>query len=312
VAQGPEVLTSGENAIALAIDANNVYWLNIRTVPTSGQTYKFVDVRSMPKAGGAPSTLVQTKSMFGTNIVAPDGVIVWSAASCAPPCDYPGAGSEQAIFTLDSNAADGYRMITGANQGSQVAATSTTSFSRRRNGITNKWDLMACAIDGSGCSVIASMDGIQPAMYADSGRIYWINVVTTPDSESGTMFWNDAVSPYTARGQMRFPGLNIGLRINGDAVATRSGAEIWTGTVGAQMTRVWVTTTGSDIDISHGRMYWNQGPWQQYPGCLGSANLDGTDGKCLDQGQHNYDGVKVDEEHVWYIRDGQIVRTARQ
>src|SRR2546421_3678456 len=44
VAQGPEVLTSGENAIALAIDANNVYWLNIRTVPTSGQTYKFVDV----------------------------------------------------------------------------------------------------------------------------------------------------------------------------------------------------------------------------------------------------------------------------
>ncbi|HMC69357.1 MAG TPA: hypothetical protein VKJ07_09405, partial [Mycobacteriales bacterium] len=151
------------------------------------------------------------------------------------------------------------------------------------------------------------------AMYVDTGRIYWINVVSTPDSDSGTMFWNDAVAPYAARGQMGFTGLDLGLRVNGNAVATRSGAQIWTGTVGGQMTRVWdFTGPGSDIDMSHGRMYWNQRPWQQAPGCLGSANLDGTDGKCLDQGEHNYDGVKVDEGHVWYIRDGEIVRLARQ
>ena len=111
---------------------------------------------------------------------------------------------------------------------------------------------------------------------------------------------------------MSFTGFDMGLRVNGGAIATRAGAEIWTGTVGGGMTRVWVATTGRDIDISHGRMYWNQSPWQQYPGCIGSANLDGTDGTCLDEGQHNYDGVKVDEEHVWYIRDGQIVRTARR
>jgi hypothetical protein len=77
------------------------------------------------------------------------------------------------------------------------------------------------------------------------------------------------------------------------------------------MRRVWVTTGGNDIDISHGRMYWNQSPFMQYEGCLGSANLDGTDGGCLDHGQHQYGTVRVDEQHVWYIRDGQIVRLSR-
>lgn len=310
-AHEPDVLTKDEDAVALAIDADRVYWLNIRRVPTSEITYRFVDVRSMAKSGGAASTLAETSSTFGTNIVAPEGVVVWSAADCAPPCDYPGASSEQAIFTLDSAAPHGYRRITGAFGGSQVAATSTIAFSRHLNGVTGQWDLTGCAIDGSACSTVVSDRSIAPALYVDSGRIYWIHLESTPLSSGGKLFWNDAAAPYAARGQLAFPGFDTGLRVNGDQVATRAGAEIWTGTLGGPMTRVWVATTGSEIDIAHGRMYWNQSPFVQFEGCLGSANLDGTDGKCLDHGQHQYGTVRVDEQHVWYIRDGQIVRLPR-
>jgi len=49
----------------------------------------------------------------------------------------------------------------------------------------------------------------------------------------------------------------------------------------------------------------------QFPGCLGSANLDGTDGKCLDEGDHTYAGVRVDESAVYFIRDGEIFRMAK-
>jgi hypothetical protein len=68
---------------------------------------------------------------------------------------------------------------------------------------------------------------------------------------------------------------------------------------------------GDDVDISHGRVYWNQSRTDQSPGCLGSANIDGTDRKCLDEGDHGYGGVRVDETAVYFIRDGEIFRIAK-
>ncbi|HEY6909101.1 MAG TPA: hypothetical protein VI356_07015 [Myxococcales bacterium] len=271
-------------------------------------TYQFVDVRKMPKSGGAPSTLAQTASMFAVNIVAPgNGVVVWSAAACALPCDYPGAGREQAVYTLDPAAPHGYRMIAGAPGGSQVAASATTVFSRRLNGVTGKWDMSACAIDGSGCTAIMSEASPAAALYADGGRFFWIR----EGPEGAQLFWNQAVAPYVPGGSMPFVPSAVALRVDGDAIAVRSGPEIWTGTLGGTMTRVKTAAWGGDIDISHGRIYWNQVPFGQFEGCLGTARLDGTDARCLEQGQHLDGTVRVDENYVWFIRDGQVARFLR-
>lgn len=64
VSSGPEVLTTGENASALAIDASNVYWLN-----TNASHH--VDVRFMPKAGGTAATLASTSSQWAISLIAP-------------------------------------------------------------------------------------------------------------------------------------------------------------------------------------------------------------------------------------------------
>jgi hypothetical protein len=36
-----------------------------------------------------------------------------------------------------------------------------------------------------------------------------------------------------------------------------------------------------------------------------------TDGQCIDQGDHQYAGVRVDDTSVFFIRDGQILRLPR-
>jgi len=74
---------------------------------------------------------------------------------------------------------------------------------------------------------------------------------------------------------------------------------------------LWATSSNGDIDANGGHVYWTQNPVDGYPGCLGRANLDGTDGQCIDQGDHQYGGVRVDDTSVFFIRDGQILQLPR-
>jgi hypothetical protein len=68
---------------------------------------------------------------------------------------------------------------------------------------------------------------------------------------------------------------------------------------------------GLEIDANAHVVYWDQDPSPRFPGCLGRANADGTDGRCLDQGNAQFRGVRVDDTAVYYIKDGQIWRTDR-
>ena len=77
---------------------------------------------------------------------------------------------------------------------------------------------------------------------------------------------------------------------------------------GGDLRVIWTTASGGDLDANQGVVYWNESPYDRFPGCLGRANPDGTDGRCLDQGDHQYQGVRVDDAAVYFIRDGQILR----
>jgi len=55
---------------------------------------------------------------------------------------------------------------------------------------------------------------------------------------------------------------------------------------------------GLDIDANAHVVYWNQDPSARFSGCLGRVNADGSDARCLDDGDSLFRGVRVDDSAV--------------
>jgi len=170
--------------------------------------------------------------------------------------------------------------------------------------------LAACHRDGpqfhSGCRVLAHDPTIQAPISLSGQRLFWT------ESANGTdyLHWVD-VNGGPIGGMVLHDWPTTGLRVAGDSVAFRAGGSVYTGRISdGSSAKIWGAPNGSDVDISQGRVYWSQSATTQFPGCVGSANLDGIDGRCLEQGQHVYGGVKVDDSAVFFIRDGDIFRLA--
>src|SRR5207302_2996356 len=75
---------------------------------------------------------------------------------------------------------------------------------------------------------------------------------------------------------------------------------------------LWQAPNGGDIDANASVVYWNQSATNEFQGCLGRANSDGTDGRCLDQGPGDFHAVRVDDTAVYYIHDAQIWRLVKE
>jgi hypothetical protein len=155
-----------------------------------------------------------------------------------------------------------------------------------------------------------------PPVYLDSGKLYFVEEPTDTDFGPRSILCYWIVEGSFAPGHcLTLPDATgvTGLRVNGNVFALRARGSVWTGSLdGSQpLRKIWGAPNGDDVDISHGRVYWTQSANSQFPGCLGSANLDGTDGKCLDDGQHVFAEVRVDESAAYYIRDGEILRLSK-
>jgi len=307
---GPKVLAPGENAHALSIDATNVYWLRY------GQS---AEVRWMPKSGGTPATLVRTASVAAQSLIATGNGILWEGSTCSPPCDYPGAGHEWGIFMAPAGVS-AYGKIADIYGSGGLAADASAAYSRDFNTATGRWNLLSCGRDGSGCHQLVTDSPLSSPVYLDGGRLFWIDQPTDTDNgPRSNLNWEDPQSG-TGHGSLVLHDVLYitGLRVNGPDFAVRAGfgrGDVWTGSTAGSgsVSMIWGSPNGADhdVDISQGRVYWNQRQTTQYPGCLGSANLDGTDGHCLDQGAYNYDAVRADDTHVYFIRDGDVLRLPR-
>ena len=76
-----------------------------------------------------------------------------------------------------------------------------------------------------------------------------------------------------------------------------------------------VTWGGSDIarsDVNGGMAYFAQSAYSSFDGCIVRANPNGAGATCIDRGKHSYIDVKVDDTHVYFIRDGDVWRLPRQ
>jgi hypothetical protein len=304
-ATGPQQITTGANAFALAIDATSVYWLSH---DGSGDA-----VRSVPKSGGAATTLSAARSGHpALSLVATGDAVLWEGLGCPDPCDYPGAGHEWAIFSFDGGSVHRVAELFAAGG---LAASATTAFSRSFDLATGRWDLLGCARDGSGCSRLVYDNPLVPPVYFDSAKLYYLSEPTDTDfGPRSILGWYDpSADSFHQWGSMTLQNVQgiSGLRVDRDAFGVRSHGNVWAGHLNSTYSKIWGAPNGDDVDINHGRIYWNQSRTDQFPGCLGSANLDGTDGKCLDEGDHSYADVRVDESAVYFIRDGEIFRLSK-
>jgi len=315
-------LSSGQNAVALAIDASNVYWASIdKYVVDSTSYYNYANIRWMAKSGGTTQLLAHTRSNNVRSIVTRDDGVLWSAGTCNP-CDYPGADRDWGLFTGDASKADGYRTLTtftipiGA-QPPIVAANALKAFAVAPNWDTGRWDVLSCDRDREGsCKRLEADAPLVPPVYHEGDRLYFVEQPT--DTDMGVRSLLCAIRDDGAHdgclNLQNVQGID-GLRVNGTVFALRARGAVWTGSLPADgsrpLTRIWNAPNGREVDISQGRVYWTQDRTGQYPGCIGSANLDGTDAFCVDQGDHTYAGVRVDDSAVYFIRDGNVVRVAK-
>ena len=264
-------------------------------------------MRSVPKAGGATATVFDGRPGHpGRSLIATGDAVLWEALDCSDPCEDPDAGLEWAIFESHGGSV---RRLAPLFAGGGLAANATTAFSRSLNVETGRWNLLGCARDGSGCSPVVIDNPLVEPVYFDSGKLYFISEPSDTDFgvRSSLESYDPSADPFHRFGSMNLQNVQgtSGLRVNGSAFGLRVHGNVWAGHLDSTYAVIQAAQSGDDVDISHGRVYWNQS------GCLGSANIDGTDRKCVDEGNHDYAGVRVDETAVYFIRDGEIFRMAK-
>ena len=81
----PERLTTGEGALALALDGENVYWAT--TQEGTGWRNWHYRVSGMPKSGSVPVRISEGAGAMIRWLVARDGFVSWSMATCPVSCD---------------------------------------------------------------------------------------------------------------------------------------------------------------------------------------------------------------------------------
>jgi hypothetical protein len=183
------------------------------------------------------------------------------------------------------------------------------------------------------------------ALALDATSVYWINKTQTPTIPGldvgrgyavqvfgGEAYWAVSFQDETGdtQGQIRAVALTgahqhrtlytrqnlwpSGIKVDSDWVYFRSFGGVYrVRRAGENSTPqlLWKAPNGSDIDANAAVVYWNQSSTDEFPGCLGRANSDGTDARCLDQGANDFAAVRVDDTAVYYVKDGQIWRTAK-
>ena len=298
-------VTSGESATALALDPGTVYWTNeIHDVTAPGR----FQLRAMPKGGTLAVTRTTARGGEVGGLVFDRGDLYWTMLDCAPPCDYPGAGMERDVFHYDTLAGQLTQMGRGFNE--LVVDTAFVYAPYAPLGEIHRFER-----NGSGATVISANGGNAISLTTDGDLIYWAR--TPPGTQAmeirsvrkdgtGEGVWLSA-SPAQIPVYMRWDGAWIFYRDDFGGVG-----RISTSHTPPAPQILWQAPNGGDLDLKNGRVYWNQSATSQFPGCLGVANLDGTDGHCLDEGQHKYAGVRVDDDFVWFIRDGDVYRLPRQ
>jgi hypothetical protein len=318
----PQQLTAGESANGISLDDRNVYWAQSEN--TGGWKHWHYTVRAVPKTGGRAIALAEGAGTMISHLAAQGGFVYWVMATCPQDCDrfdftfylyrVPRGGGALQELKVEADpgqiAVDGNRIYYRARYG-------------RDGDLPGLWSV---AVDGSDPRRLTTNGaGAGPVLVGDT--LYFLDRGDNPDST----FWtavrkvpaaggpvtelrretNTLVVPYS---MMVHQGIVLAnaqfLDANAGAVMREAGkdeAGVWRVPLdGSRWSKILEGPRFLLEDANGGRVYWRQ------DGCVGSGNLDGTDNRCLDQGDHVYGTVAVDDANVFFVRDGDVYRLPRE
>jgi hypothetical protein len=299
-------LTTGESASRLALDDSSVYWLNLQI---SGGVPGRYELRAMPKTGGTPVTLATGPGGWAGNLVVDSRSAYFVHFACTPPCNYPGAGNEWYVARVSKPG--GAAQELGLGHG-DVALDQANVYLQTFDGLASYPQA------GGARSLIASSNRDGAAVAVDDDFVYWSNEASGPDI--GTVVYRTPKAGGTSTFMFGFDSYTSGLKVSsGNLVALLTGGPrpgLYVSALAPATAHLILNPSRwiNGFDVSRGVVYWTQDHIRAdpLPGCLGRVNLDGTGSRCLDEGPRHYRGVRADDRDLFFIRDGQIVRLARE
>ena len=272
------VLAAGENPSAIAINGDNVYWIN-----------KDLDVRTVSKQGGAVSTITHAGAspIF---MLADEVAVYWTVNGTYWRAPLAG-GAPGAIDT--------------ALASSFFGSDDTTAYYEKYNGSATSIVIAHRARDGSGSVTVNSSAGRYGSggVTIGPGSVFWVSVggmsmtgdfiLSVP--ANGTTVTQVAAlgSGQFAAGPIKYNDGKIFYRTQDGVFSVPAGGGTPTRLANAASTRVPALDANSSV------AYWNDS-------CLASSAKG-----CIDTGGSSYGSVKVDGTYVYFDRGGDVMRLSK-
>jgi hypothetical protein len=301
-------LTGTEEAEALALDSANVYWVNDSGAPDPSRWV----LRTLPKTGGTPKTVAAGDGQVN-DLVADDEAVYLAVRTCSMSKHVTCSGSTDTVVRVSTVDGASTPLATGTGQ---LAVDDAWVYylvvSDSSHGQVQK------APKRSGpAQVIASFEALYlPALNVFADTIYWAGsefrdgqsqgVIRAAPKNGGSA--SDLAGGYYVRMKSDFDFLYARDYSTGSVyrIDRRSGQvtpiQIWQGSS---------TSFRDDVDAHSGVVYWNDSAADQHPGCVHRANADGTEHRCLDEGNFESRAVRVDDTAVYYVKNRAIWRVGK-
>ena len=302
-------LTSGEKALVLALDAENVYWATYENA--GGWRNWHYRILAAKKSGGIPFSISEGVGAMITWLVARDGFVNWSMATCPESCDT--ADYRTRVYRQPVNGGPIWQLDVDTNLG-QIAVDGDRVYYRARSspGPGGLWTVRLDGRDNKQLTTYAV--GTGPTL--DSGALYYFDTGGDPDLGFWSALRTVPASGGTAKdvraetNTLIWPGF---LSLGAGSVFTATQAGFWRAPLdGSKWEMNWGGSNIGRSDVNGGKAYFAQSTYSSYDGCIVRENPNGTEANCIDTGKHSYGDVKVDDTNVYFIRDGDVWRLPRQ
>jgi len=304
-----EQLTSGEKAQVLALDDQNVYWASYENA--GGWRNWHYRIFAQSKSGSVPFPISEGAGAMITWLVARDGFVNWSMATCPVSCDT--ADYRTNVYRQPVVGGPIWQLDVDTSLG-QIAVDDNRVYYRARWG-PGPGGLWTVRLDGSDNKQLTTHVA-GTGLMLESGALHYFDTCGDPD----VGFWSalrtipasggNVTDVRTETNTMIWPGF---LSLGAGSVFTVTQSGFWRAPLdGSKWQMTW---GGSDIarsDVNGGKAYFAQSAYSSFDGCIVRANPNGAGATCIDKGKHSYIDVKVDDTHVYFIRDGDVWRLPRQ
>jgi len=276
--------------MGLVIDETNLYWLE------GSRGTATMTVHAMPKTGGA-DTVIARPALYQPSSIAVDGQYVYWLAGCSgedPACPTATEG----LYRVPKSAEDAAGEFMGGGYLPGMAITGGDVFLGRITYDTHgdpHDELDAVPVSGGPRSNLAAMNWA-PGIGTDGTRVYFNGL----NGFSSMPIGGGPVTPFGIPQEVN------ALALDHDQlffIADQGVFASWKN--GAHLLRLADAPSGGDLDVHAKVVYFGTGT------SLNAVDADGTNLRTLDATHFNYDFVRVDDNFVFFIADGNIYRMPR-